>query len=37
MTGTYAAAYLPAIFIALLPVLAFSVMGLLFIYVETEA
>ncbi|CCQ49534.1 photosystem I reaction center subunit VIII [Crocosphaera watsonii WH 8501] len=37
MTGTYAAAYLPAIFVALLPVLAFTVMGLLFVYIETEA
>lgn len=37
MTGTYAAAYLPAIFVVLLPVLAFTVMGLLFVYIETEA
>ena len=37
MTGTYAAAYLPAILVALLPVLAFTVMGLLFVYIETEA
>ena len=37
MTGTYAAAYLPASFVALLPVLAFTVMGLLFVYIETEA
>ncbi|MEL4894098.1 photosystem I reaction center subunit VIII [Crocosphaera sp. Alani8] len=37
MTGTYAAAYLPAIFVTLLPVLAFAVMGLLFVYIESEA
>ncbi len=37
MTGTYAAAYLPIIFVPLMAVLAFTVMGLLFIYVESEA
>ncbi len=37
MTGSYAAAYLPAVLVPLLPVLAFMVMGLLFIYVESEA
>lgn len=37
MTDTYALSYLPAIFVPLMAVLAFTVMGLLFIYVESDA
>ncbi|ACK67922.1 photosystem I reaction center subunit VIII [Rippkaea orientalis PCC 8801] len=37
MIGNYAASYLPVIFVPLMAVLAFTVMGLLFIYVESEA
>ena len=36
MTGAYAASYLPAILVPLLAFAAFAVMGLLFVYVESE-
>jgi photosystem I subunit 8 len=37
MTGAYAASFLPAILVPLLAVIAFGVMGLLFLYVESDA
>lgn len=37
MTLAYAASFLPEIFVPLLPFAAFAVMGLLFVYVESEA
>ena len=37
MLGTYALPYLPVIFVPLMAVLAFTVMGLLFMHVEAEA
>ena len=37
MLGDYAASYFPFVFVPLLPVAAFAVMGLLFIYVESDA
>ncbi len=37
MTDAYTLSYLPVIFVPLMAVLAFTVMGLLFIYVESEA
>ena len=37
MIGSYAASYLPVIFVPLMAVLAFAVMGLLFTYIESEA
>jgi len=37
MLGDYAASYLPFVFVPLLAVSAFAVMGLLFMYVESDA
>ncbi len=37
MTGAYAASFLPTVLVPLLPVAAFAVMGLLFLYVESDA
>ncbi|MGK7876020.1 MAG: photosystem I reaction center subunit VIII [Xenococcaceae cyanobacterium] len=37
MTGVYAASFLPVVFVPLLALVAFAVMGLLFIYIESEA
>ncbi|ELR98142.1 hypothetical protein [Gloeocapsa sp. PCC 73106] len=36
MTGAYAASFLPTLLVPLLPIAAFAVMGLLFLYVETD-
>ena len=37
MIGDYAASFLPAVFVPMLALVAFAVMGLLFIYVESDA
>ncbi|NET09631.1 MAG: photosystem I reaction center subunit VIII [Merismopedia sp. SIO2A8] len=37
MIGDYAASFIPVIFVPLLAVVAFAVMGLFFIYVESDA
>ncbi len=37
MTGAYAASFLPVVFVPLLALVAFAVMGLLFIHIESDA
>ena len=36
MAGAYAASFLPTVLVPLLPIAAFAVMGLLFLYVEND-
>ena len=37
MLGDYAASFLPVVFVPMLAVVAFAVMGLFFMYVESDA